>query len=147
MTEAIEFIDGASNKLRAVALFPDTAPDELFVYLVDPALIVQWWPETAEIDPRPGGSYAFRWPSQNWTLFGDIVEYEPGQKLSYTWQWEHEPDLPQRLVEIELEPDGDGSRLRITQGTYSDSEVDQTDRQSHIDGWAFFLGRLQELLG
>ena len=52
--------------------------------------------------------------------------------------------MPERTVQVQfVSQDSGGTTLHIEHGTYDNSERDQEDRQSHIDGWKFFLEQLQ----
>jgi uncharacterized protein YndB with AHSA1/START domain len=97
------------------------------------------------VEPRVGGRYRLLWPAMGWELFGHYATFEPGERLAFTWEWTHEPELPARLVDITFEPHGDGCRVTVTHGSYGHTAVEKEDRQSHIDGWFHFLGRLQRL--
>jgi uncharacterized protein YndB with AHSA1/START domain len=81
----------------------------------------------------------------DWHLRGEFTKFEPARKLGFTWRWDHEPELPTRQVDLVIEATGPGSRLTITHGTYDESRRDQDDRQSHLDGWTYFLGQLLAL--
>lgn len=122
--------------------FERTAPEYLFTCFVDPSLLVQWWPQTADVDPRLGGSYHLSWPSMNWHLRGDYTEFSPGEALGFTWKWDHDGDKPPRTVRITFEPHQAGTRLTIVHGTYTESEDDQEERSGHIEGWKHFLTKL-----
>jgi uncharacterized protein YndB with AHSA1/START domain len=141
----VKLLSEDNAQLKLSADFPNFTPHALFDYFTTPQLISRWWPQTAEIDPRQHGQYRLGWPSINWELFGEFTRYEPGKSLAYTWKWKHEPDLPERLVELQFEPLGGGARLTLTHGVYSGSPRDQADRQSHLEGWNHFLARLQTL--
>lgn len=142
---AISQIDCDNNRLKLRANCPQFSPRSLFDHFTVPELLTRWWPQAAVTEPWSGGSYRLSWPAMDWVLYGEYTQFDPGERLSFTWLWEHEPDLPMRLVEIVFEPEGDGSRLTLTHGTYSDNERDQEDRQSHLDGWTHFLGQLRAL--
>lgn len=143
---SVDVVLGDTTEVRLRATFPSLSPAVLFDYFTVPERLMQWWPQAAEVEPRAGGRYRLLWPAMDWELFGHYRVYERAQRLAFSWQWKHEPNLPMREVDITFAPEGDGSRLAITHGTYTDSEVDQGDRQSHIDGWQHFLSRLQELV-
>lgn len=81
----------------------------------------------------------------NWELTGRFQDTSPGRRLSYTWQWTHEPQLPTRMVTVDFEPLHSGSRVTVSHGRYGATAIEQEDRQSHIDGWLHFLGQLQAL--
>ena len=134
-----------ADHMIVTAELPLLSPTQAFAACTTPELITQWWPQEAEIEPKLGGHYRLRWPSMNWELFGQFTEFEPGERLGYTWNWAHQPDLSTRIVTIDFEPLATGSKVIVQHGIYGDSAVEQEDRQGHIDGWVYFLGRLQEL--
>jgi uncharacterized protein YndB with AHSA1/START domain len=126
----------------------------LFDYWTKPELLTQWWPETAEIEPRTGGKYRLEWAKMGWKLYGEYLRFEPYTRgdycgrLFFTWNWQHEPDLPTRRVEVYFTPNtaNNETRLSIVHGNYAATERDQQDRQSHLDGWLYFVGKLEKLL-
>lgn len=140
----IQQVESGSDEVVMTADFPHLSPLALFDYFTMPELLAHWWPPEATIEGRPGGSYHLYWPAMNWELYGEYSQFEPGQRLAFSWQWRHEPDLPTRQVNIQIAAVAQGSRLTLTHNRYDQSERDQADRQSHIDGWYYFLAKLQE---
>lgn len=148
--------DAAAGAVRQLPSGPDTlvmqalisglTPVNAFRALVEPALLVRWWPPEAEVDARESGAYCLRWPQQGWLLRGRFLVLAPPERLAFTWRWEHEPEAPERTVRIVILPHGPGSLLTLTHGSYDGSARDQADRQSHHDGWQHFLPRLQGLV-
>ena len=136
-----------NSTLEVRAEFPGISPDDLFRWFAEPGLLIRWWPQEAVVDGRVGGSYRLSWPAMGWHLNGEYTEFAPGSRLAFTWRWEHEPNLPDRLVTLDFSAAPAGSLLTIHQGTYADTEADQADRQSHIDGWTHFLSQLQATAG
>jgi hypothetical protein len=59
-------IPSNSDKLVLAAEFPGVVPALLFDYWTKPELICAWWPQKAEVDPRPGGVYHLSWPQMHW---------------------------------------------------------------------------------
>ncbi len=141
----LEQLPSDHTRLVLRATFERLAPQALFDHLTQPALLQRWWPPEAKVDGRVGGRYHLRWPDQNWDLRGEFTAYEPGRRLAYTWAWDHEPQLPTRLVEFTLSPHGEGTAVHLTHGAYGDTDVEQADRTSHLEGWQYFLGRLADL--
>jgi uncharacterized protein YndB with AHSA1/START domain len=142
-TSVVNQIGSPNDQLKLSANFPQFTPDTLFRYWVEPQLLSKWWSPEAEISPKVGGTYHLAWQSMNLHLRGEYTAFEPGQRLAFTWKWDHEPDLPTREVDISFiaAPHG-GTILALTHGHYSDSQADQADRQSHLDGWMHFLSQL-----
>jgi uncharacterized protein YndB with AHSA1/START domain len=71
---------------------------------------------------------------------GEYVEVVPNRRVVFTWGWDG-PDAVVKAggstVEIDLEPRGTGTRLRLVHRGLPVSE-----RASHAEGWDFFLPRL-----
>ena len=113
----------------------------VFAHLTIAGLLTLWWPEGAETDPVPGGSYHFWWDGPGWHLRGNYLEVEPPERLVYTWKWDHE-ELPPRRVAIALSVAGSGTtRLDIEHDAGSEDEL-----QGYAEGWEFFLSQLREVL-
>jgi uncharacterized protein YndB with AHSA1/START domain len=121
-------------------------PNDVFDYWTKPDLLKRWWPEEAEIDPRVGGAYHLSWPKMDWHLRGRYTAFDPGRALAFTWAWDHEPEVPETSVAIAFAPTNtSGTGLTIEHGPYSDSEQDQKQRDGHVEGWTYFISRLEAL--
>ncbi len=144
--EAIVKLDSDSNRLVLQADFPQLTTEQLFAYFTEPELLCAWWTQGAELEPRPGGHYHFWWPAMDWHLRGEILEFVTGERLRFTWKWDHEPDMPLREVELTFTRRETGSRLILVHGFYTDTPVDQTDRREHLEGWLHYLMHLQKVL-
>jgi uncharacterized protein YndB with AHSA1/START domain len=144
---AIEELDAGAEWLRVAVDVPAVAPDAMWRAWTDPAELIRWWPQEADVDLSVGGAYHLAWPAMGWHLRGTYQAVEAPSRLAFTWAWDHEPDTPTRTVAIDLQPlpDGGGTRLVITQGPYGEGPDELEDRQSHREGWAHFLERLAEL--
>lgn len=121
--------------------FPDLTADELWAAWTTADGVTSFWAEEAEIAPEVGGRYVVRWPSMGWTMAGEVRAVDPGRSIALTWQWEQD-DEPTRLVELSMQPDGDGSRLSITHGPFDDGD-DESARE-HEEGWRHFSAELRE---
>jgi len=98
-------IDETSSELTVPA-----SAEETWDALTDPERLAEWLAEDAELDLRPGGDLAVcvddEWRS------GFFEEVEPPRRLVF-W-WGPDGDEPTR-VEIELEPDGEDTRVRVVE--------------------------------
>ncbi|HLG64653.1 MAG TPA: SRPBCC domain-containing protein [Ktedonosporobacter sp.] len=133
--------------LQVEADFPSTEPATLFAYWTEPALLQQWWPPEAEIQPEAGGAYHLSWPGRNWHLRGRYTHFEPAKRLGFTWRWDHDPqEMRTREVTLVLEPlTGGGTRLRLTHKPYDHTPEEQEVRiEQHLTGWMHFLACLQQ---
>lgn len=119
----------------------DAPPSEVFPYLVDSALIVQWIGERAELRPEPGGVFAV--DIEGGAVRGEFVVVEPPHRVVFTWGLEGSEQLPagSTRVEIILTPDGDGTVVDLI---HRDLPGDQ--RAAHEAGWTRLLGVLTHRL-
>ena len=118
----------------------EARPETVFSFLIDPEKLLRWKGTECQLDPRPGGIYRCVVNAKN-TARGEFVEVVPNRRVVITWGWE-EPshDLPPGAsrVEFDLEPDGDGTLLRLTHsGLPTAAQLEQ-----HTMGWTHFLPRL-----
>lgn len=143
--QAVVQQESGPGQLTVTSFYPDVSPRQLFAYWTQPKLLQQWWPTEAEVDPRPGGAYCLSWPSMEWNLRGTYSIVESEQRLAFTWKWDHELDIPVREVEVTFESVGDvGTQVTVTHGTYTNSSKDKEERDSHLEGWIYFLKRLHD---
>jgi uncharacterized protein YndB with AHSA1/START domain len=114
-------------------------PATVFEFLTDPAKMVRWMGTEAVLGPRPGGDYRVN-ISGHERVSGEVIELVPDRRLVFTWGWEGGalPVAPgQSTVEISLEPDGEGTLLRLTH-----RDLPQGMHKFHRLGWGYALDRL-----
>jgi uncharacterized protein YndB with AHSA1/START domain len=120
-------------------------PETVWEFLVDPEKATRWMGIDAAFEPQPGGAYRVTVLSGN-VANGRFVELDPPRRLVLTWGWEpggHEGPGSSvapgsSTVEFELEPEGDGTRLRFVHRDLPSAEA----AASHGHGWDHYLGRL-----
>lgn len=124
-------------------------PETVWEFLVDPAKAERWMGVRAVLDPQPGGEYRVDVVLGH-TASGTFVELDPPRRLVFTWGWEPGEDgaaasVPpgSSTIEIELEPEGDGTRLRFTHGNLPTAE----SAGQHAHGWDHYLPRLVAAAG
>ena len=115
-------------------------PETVFPYLIDPDRMVMWMGESANLDPRPGGTYDVHVHGDNHAK-GEYVEVTPYSRVVFTFGWEREnSEVPpgSSTVEITLTPEGDGTLLRLRHEGLPSDEM----RQAHTQGWTHYMDRL-----
>ncbi len=145
---AIQQLPSSESELRLAADFYDFSPERLFAYWTRPDLVTQWWPRQAEVAPGASGGYVFTFPEIHKTLRGRYTVFAPGRALTFTWAWDDDPPRePPIVVALTFTPlpTSRGTRLTLVQGPYAATPADQALRASHLEGWQYFLGRLQRL--
>jgi uncharacterized protein YndB with AHSA1/START domain len=117
----------------------DASPSTVFEFLTDPAKMVRWMGAEAVLDPRPGGDYAVNINGHE-RVRGQVIEIIRDRRLVFSWGWEDGalPVAPgESTVEISLEPDGEGTLLRLTH-----HDLPQDMHTFHRLGWDYALPRL-----
>jgi uncharacterized protein YndB with AHSA1/START domain len=116
-------------------------PETVWEFLVQPEKATRWMGQAASLDPRPGGEYRVEVLSGN-VAQGEFVEVDPPHRLVWTWGWTDESQSPvppgSTRIEVELEPDGDGTLLRFMHSGLPDAEA----TAKHAHGWDHYLERL-----
>ena len=120
-------------------------PETVWEFLVDPDKATRWMGIEATLEPTPGGVYRVTVLPGN-VASGSFVEVDPPRRLVFTWGWEpggmEGPGTAaapgSTTVEIELEPDGEGTHVRFTHRDLPSAEA----TASHGHGWDHYLERL-----
>lgn len=117
----------------------DASPATIFEFLTVPDKHVEWNGTSVELDPRPGGVYRVLAGGVHQAA-GKYVEVITNERVVFTFGWD-QPDHPipagSTRVEIQLIPEGDKTRVRLTHsGLPADAVSD------HTNGWDHYLGRL-----
>lgn len=115
------------------------SPETVFGFLVDPGRLVRWMGTEAMLDPRPGGIFHVRVNGHE-SASGRFVEVVPHERVVFTWGWDDgvlSTAPGSSTVEIVLEPDGDGTLLRLTHRGLRRDVL-----RFHHAGWEHYLGRL-----
>ena len=127
----------------------EAAPSAVFKALTDEKEMTQWFPSQAKMEARVGGTVEFQFVrpgGQSHMLYGRVLEFVPGEKLSYTWNFAHRDQL-QETVTWTLEP-VDGNKTRVTlvhAGFQKPSQKEVESGYSYEAGWTHFIGQLEEL--
>lgn len=118
-------------------------PETVWEFLVDPERAKRWMGIDATFAAEPGGLYQVT-VLPGHVAKGEFVELDPPRRLVLTWGWESGEGSPPTVppgsstIEIELEPEGGGTRLRfVHSGLPGEAEV-----ASHAHGWDHYLPRL-----
>ena len=116
------------------------SPDEAFELVTDPDRLRRWMAISAAIDLRIGGDVRLTIVPGS-VNEGTVVEVVPGRRYVSTWGWTHhdDPGPGGSTVEIDVEPHGEGTLLRLTHHGLSPESA-----APHGEGWEHFLDRLTE---
>ncbi|WP_410565862.1 SRPBCC domain-containing protein [Amycolatopsis sp. cmx-4-61] len=126
----------------------DARPDVVFDVVSSPEHLREWWPDEADYPVEPGGAGRIAFGG-SWVQF-TVVDAIPPKHFSFRWTHaEGETAAPGNsfLVVFELEPDGTGTRLRMTETGFRERGWDEAktaaEHADHETGWDHFLPRLQ----
>jgi uncharacterized protein YndB with AHSA1/START domain len=117
----------------------EAPPSVVFEFLTDPTKMVRWMGTEAVLEPWPGGRYSVNVTGYE-RASGQVLEIIPERRLVFSWGWDGAvlPLRPgQSTVEISLQPEGDGTRLRLTH-----RRLPPDMHAFHRRGWDYALPRL-----
>jgi uncharacterized protein YndB with AHSA1/START domain len=123
---------------------------------VDAALIPRWmnimpgWTmPVAESDPRPGGTFRFRWDDGEgggFRIEGEFLEVEPGRRILHVERMYLPDPTPDNRVETLFEPLDGGTRLVMTMALPDAATRRSLLRSGMTDGLEMTYARLDALL-
>ena len=115
-------------------------PADVFPYFIDPALMVQWIGEWADLRPEPGGRFAL--DISKTPVRGEYVEVVPPRRVVFTWGVAGKDSLPpsSTTVEVVLTADGPDTIVELIHHDLPAEELD-----GHLKGWTAMLDRLVQL--
>ena len=104
----------------------------------------KWYFKIASFKPEVGFSFQFTGQGTKGEVYihhCEIKEIVPMKKLSYTWQYEGMPG--NSLVEFELSPEGDKTKLKLTHTGLETFVTDNPDfaKSSFVEGWRYIIGK------
>jgi uncharacterized protein YndB with AHSA1/START domain len=132
--------------VRASLLLPGCPPDRVLAAFTDPDTLRQWWGGELTVTPAEGGPYIVHFAKLDQTMRGQVVSYEPGSRLEFTWGWDHEADAVGRTVLVTVAGDDGDTELTVLHGPHGEGAAEQAARAGHHEGWEYFLARLGQLL-
>jgi uncharacterized protein (TIGR03086 family) len=113
-------------------------PNATFDLVTQPERLRRWLAVAARVDLRAGGD--FRWTvNPGHHAAGTIVDVDPGKRVTFTFGWEEDADLPPgaSTVSVTLTPVDGGTEVRLVHDGLNDEQAAR-----HAEGWNHFLGRL-----
>lgn len=118
------------------------SPATVFSFFSSTERWLLWQGVEATLEPRPGGIFRINVSGDGFAS-GRFLEVVPDRLVRFTWGWE----MPERrippgssTVQIELQPEGDGTLLRLTHTGLPPDWV-----ELHRQGWEMYMGRLLDV--
>lgn len=131
------------------------SPEVVFEVVSRPEHLKEWWPDEAHVVPEVGapGYIIFNGstPGEKTVVSIMVVEVQPPRRFSFRWDYEAGA-VPgpgdSILVIFDLEPWGDGTRVRMTETGFRERGWEaaalEKNYQEHVQGWNYFIPRLGE---
>jgi uncharacterized protein YndB with AHSA1/START domain len=123
----------------AVSVRIEATPEVVFPYFTDPALLVRWIGDWADLHPVEGGTFAL--DVSQVPVRGRYLAVEAPHRVVFTWGIAGNDVLPadSSRVEVLLTADGDDTVVELTHHGLPAVQI-----EPHRAGWTAFLQRLSE---
>jgi uncharacterized protein YndB with AHSA1/START domain len=126
----------------------DAPPEMVFKAIIDEKELIEWFPDIAVLEPKVGGKIRFTFRKENsqkqdrdFYPEGEILEFIPNQKISYTWEHKDIAGFPRTIVTWQLDHiEHNKTRVELIHSGFVGSEHEMYDE--HKEGWYYFLNKL-----
>jgi uncharacterized protein YndB with AHSA1/START domain len=101
----------------------------------------QWYFDLKEFKPEPGFEFEFvvEHEGNSYHHLCRVTEVVPQKRIAYTWRYKGEPG--DSLVTIELSPEGENTRLKLTHsGIETFPKTPAYARKNFEAGWTAIIG-------
>ncbi|HTP55328.1 MAG TPA: SRPBCC domain-containing protein [Thermoplasmata archaeon] len=124
--------------------FLRATPAAVFQAISDGPSLRRWLCDRAEIDPRKGGKYTLGW-NDGPTHRGTILEFVPGQRISFVWRWPGVA-LAGTVLSHSIEARDDGTILHVRHSGFP-RLARWTELYGGAEwGWTYFAMNLKSVL-
>jgi uncharacterized protein YndB with AHSA1/START domain len=124
-----------------------TSPERLWQALIEPEFTRQYWAETwQESEWHPGASWRLMIPDGRVGDSGEILQFEPPQRLVLTWRVDFMPEMRAEgftTLTYELQQLGDSVKLTLL---HESDHLDSKVIGAVSEGWPHLLASLKSLL-
>lgn len=130
-----ETVDAVEVEVRIAA-----SPETIFDFFTEPDRMIQWMSRSADLDPRPGGTFRCE-INDSAVASGEYLAVEPPGRIVFSWGWEGENAVTEpgtSRVEVLLEAAGEETNLRLIHTDLATAE----SAEKHGHGWRHYLDRL-----
>jgi uncharacterized protein YndB with AHSA1/START domain len=128
----------------------DATPERVWAIVTEPRHVARWFSDEAEIDLRPGGAMLLTWHRVG-AYRGRVEAVEPPRRFAFRWlrREDNEPGAgTSTFVEFLLEPEGDGTRLRVVESGFRELDWPEEEKARYAgengEGWVYELDQLLE---
>jgi uncharacterized protein YndB with AHSA1/START domain len=122
------------------------SPETVFRALTDAGELARWFASSVESDPRPGGSFTYRYEfedaSRDHTYSGEYRDATPNERVAYPWNGK----LGTTEVELRLQPANGGTHVTLEHSGWGTGADWDESIELHRQGWGFFLDNLKGYL-
>jgi len=119
----------------------DAPVERVWTALTDANEMRQWYFDLKEFKPEIGFEFEFivEHEGNSYHHLCRVTEVVPQKKIGYTWRYKGEPG--DSLVTIELSPEGEKTRLKLTHsGIETFPKTPAYARKNFEAGWAAIIG-------
>jgi len=117
-------------------------PETVFRFFTDEGRWASWWGKASTIDARLGGRVVILYPDGT-EVTGEVLELVSPRRIVFTYGYTNGKLVAPggSRVTIQLDPDAQGTRLRLTH-----EFADAAARDHHVQGWRYQLSLFSNIV-
>ena len=117
----------------------DAPPESVYEHFTRPDLLIRWMGESAQLEAKPGGSFAVDITGQK--VRGEYLELDPPHRLVISWGYAGSDEVPpgSSTVEVRFIATGGGTLVELEH-----RDLPEARRPEHVVGWRHYLARLAQ---
>ncbi|PFG43223.1 uncharacterized protein YndB with AHSA1/START domain [Isoptericola jiangsuensis] len=129
-------------------LYVEATPEVVFAVVSEPEHVRRWWPDEADYPVEPGGTGTIGFATDDATITQrfTVLEVDPPRRFAFRWTHDDGEQAARGnsfLVVFELEPQGTGTRLSMTETGFRERGWAEAQvvaaYEDHVAGWDHFL--------
>lgn len=121
----------------------NVSADKVWQAISEHEKLKQWYFEFEDFKPEVGFEFVFYGGSEGKSFkhICVVTEVVEGKKLAYSWRYDGYPG--NSIVTIELFPEGDKTRLKLThEGLETFSPIEDFKKENFAMGWTEIIGKI-----
>ncbi len=131
----------------------DAPIEKVFSAVSNQNELTHWFPDISVLEKKEGGRVSFRFLKsgknnldKDHEMNGKIIKFIPNKELSYTWQFENNPEFSSDTIVTWRFESVAKNKTKVPLKHSGFTENNTQQYKEHSQGWTWFINRLGQYL-